>query len=156
MLRNCAEQKCSVFFGRVICTCFAGYKFHGENQKNGVRPYCIDVDECGEDNGGCEHECVNTPGSFQCRCSPGFMADGPYCRPTGQPTAAGSLAAADESGNSTVTTVLLAASIGENGSYCQASCDHVTKMEAKMKRLEEKITARIFFYFNLTINFIYF
>ena len=35
------EQKCSVFFGRVICTCFAGYKFHAENQKNGLRPYCI-------------------------------------------------------------------------------------------------------------------
>ena len=35
------EQKCSVFFGRVICTCFGGYKFHPENQKNGIRPYCI-------------------------------------------------------------------------------------------------------------------
>ena len=35
------EQKCSVFFGRVICTCYAGYKFHADNQKNGIRPYCI-------------------------------------------------------------------------------------------------------------------
>ena len=25
---NLCEQKCSVYFGRVVCTCFSGYKFN--------------------------------------------------------------------------------------------------------------------------------
>lgn len=31
-----------------------------------------DVDECRQRNGGCEHECVNTVGSYECRCRPGY------------------------------------------------------------------------------------
>ncbi|XP_068220454.1 LOW QUALITY PROTEIN: uncharacterized protein [Palaemon carinicauda] len=33
---------------------------------------CIDIDECGADNGGCSHICHNDNGSFQCSCPPGF------------------------------------------------------------------------------------
>jgi hypothetical protein len=40
-LIDLCEQKCSVFFGRVICTCFAGYKFSADNQKAGIKPYCL-------------------------------------------------------------------------------------------------------------------
>lgn len=27
---------------------------------------CVDVDECAEDNGGCEGECSNKPGTYTC------------------------------------------------------------------------------------------
>ena len=36
--------------------------------------YCLthlclpDVNECNSNNGGCEDECVNTPGSYYCEC----------------------------------------------------------------------------------------
>lgn len=29
---------------------------------------CLDVDECLSDNGGCEHTCQNTAGSYHCFC----------------------------------------------------------------------------------------
>lgn len=102
-----------------------------------------DIDECEEDNGNCEQECINTPGSFQCRCGSGFQLreDGRTCQPDSDTSAAASVV----EGNSTVTTQLVVTT-GETGNEtmslrCQASCDHVTKMEQKMKRLEEKITA---------------
>lgn len=32
-----------------------------------------DVDECSRENGGCQHECVNTFGSYICQCHSGFI-----------------------------------------------------------------------------------
>lgn len=32
-----------------------------------------DIDECSTENGGCQHECVNTFGSYSCQCRSGFM-----------------------------------------------------------------------------------
>lgn len=31
-----------------------------------------DKDECAKDNGWCQHECVNTFGSYLCRCRNGY------------------------------------------------------------------------------------
>ena len=31
-----------------------------------------DIDECDKDNGGCQHICTNTLGSFHCSCRNGF------------------------------------------------------------------------------------
>jgi len=31
-----------------------------------------DVDECRDSHGGCEHECVNSQGSYQCVCHEGY------------------------------------------------------------------------------------
>lgn len=33
----------------------------------------IDKDECSKDNGGCQHECINTFGSYVCQCRNGFV-----------------------------------------------------------------------------------
>lgn len=38
---NLCEQKCTVYLQRVICTCFDGYKFSPENQRNGIKPVCV-------------------------------------------------------------------------------------------------------------------
>ena len=77
---NLCEQKCSVYFGRVVCTCFSGYKFNrqkhllassqqqqqqqaqnhqqqGQNQQqpqSGSVQACEDIDECQDNNGDCE------------------------------------------------------------------------------------------------------
>ena len=32
----------------------------------------LDVNECSFNNGGCEHDCHNVPGSVQCRCTGGY------------------------------------------------------------------------------------
>ncbi|XP_026996788.2 bone morphogenetic protein 1-like isoform X2 [Tachysurus fulvidraco] len=34
--------------------------------------FFFDVDECSRENGGCQHQCVNTFGSYSCRCQNGF------------------------------------------------------------------------------------
>ena len=31
-----------------------------------------DINECDKNNGGCEQNCDNTVGSFECSCDPGF------------------------------------------------------------------------------------
>uniref|UniRef100_A0AC35GXM3 Metalloendopeptidase n=1 Tax=Panagrolaimus sp. PS1159 TaxID=55785 RepID=A0AC35GXM3_9BILA len=43
--------------------------------------YFIDFDECSKDNGNCEQICVNTIGSYECRCSNGLTLseDGHSC-----------------------------------------------------------------------------
>ena len=44
-------------------------------------PMCADVDECGSDNGGCQHRCINENGEFHCECFPGYVlaSDGTSC-----------------------------------------------------------------------------
>uniref|UniRef100_A0A8C6JX02 Metalloendopeptidase n=1 Tax=Melopsittacus undulatus TaxID=13146 RepID=A0A8C6JX02_MELUD len=47
--------------------------------------YFSDKDECSKDNGGCQHECVNTFGSYICQCRNGFMLheNGHDCKEAG-------------------------------------------------------------------------
>ena len=42
-----------------------------------------DIDECKDENGGCPHFCVNTPGSYICHCRDGYVTEnnGTVCRP---------------------------------------------------------------------------
>ncbi|VDP12730.1 unnamed protein product [Soboliphyme baturini] len=42
---------------------------------------CLDVDECAQDNGRCQHVCRNTHGSYRCECRSGFYvaSDGFSC-----------------------------------------------------------------------------
>ena len=41
--------------------------------------YCnlfqLDINECSTRNGGCEHVCINSIGSFHCECRPGHVLD---------------------------------------------------------------------------------
>ena len=40
----------------------------------------IDINECDTNNGGCDHNCTNTIGSFECSCSTGYhLCDNVYC-----------------------------------------------------------------------------
>lgn len=59
---RCEDRK-----GDFLCHCFTGWA--------GAR--CEkDVDECGKRNGGCDHECNNTMGSYRCSCRQGYMLVG--------------------------------------------------------------------------------
>ncbi|KAM8873002.1 bone morphogenetic protein 1-like isoform 2-T2 [Synchiropus picturatus] len=51
-------------------------EFKSDNtvSKKGFKAHFFsDMDECSKENGGCQHECVNTFGSYSCQCRSGFM-----------------------------------------------------------------------------------
>lgn len=69
-----ARQEC-VELGGPRCACAEGYeRVDGE---------CVDVDECAKDKHDCPEntECVNTEGSYECKCTKGFFHDGTTCQP---------------------------------------------------------------------------
>ena len=37
--------------------------------------FSTDIDECGTNNGGCEHNCNNTIGAFECYCDSGYRLE---------------------------------------------------------------------------------
>ena len=41
-----------------------------------------DNNECFDDKGNCEHQCINTLGSYECKCNAGYSlsADGKTCQ----------------------------------------------------------------------------
>ena len=45
------------------------------------KKFHLDVDECLENNGGCDQSCVNKPGTFECKCKDGYTlaADAKTC-----------------------------------------------------------------------------
>eukprot|EP00300_Choanocystis_sp_HF-7_P033891 c4632_g1_i1.p1 GENE.c4632_g1_i1~~c4632_g1_i1.p1 ORF type:complete len:1944 (-),score=161.80 c4632_g1_i1:1725-7556(-) len=49
----------------------------------GIEARCVDIDECLTNSGGCDHFCINTPGSYHCACRPGYnlSQDGLSCAP---------------------------------------------------------------------------
>uniref|UniRef100_A0A4W3GN19 Metalloendopeptidase n=1 Tax=Callorhinchus milii TaxID=7868 RepID=A0A4W3GN19_CALMI len=51
-------------------------EFKSDNtvSKKGFKAHFLsDKDECSKDNGGCQHECINTIGSYVCQCRNGFV-----------------------------------------------------------------------------------
>ena len=40
---------------------------------------CLDSNECENDPCNADQECINTYGSFECQCGPGYWAIGPNC-----------------------------------------------------------------------------
>ena len=47
----------------LICITVAYSSFH------------IDIDECNNNNGGCDDICTNNDGSYTCSCDPGYELD---------------------------------------------------------------------------------
>ncbi|XP_065170934.1 collagen and calcium-binding EGF domain-containing protein 1-like isoform X4 [Atheta coriaria] len=127
---NLCEQQCTVYLQRVICTCFDGYKFSAENQRNGVKPFCVDVNECLENNADCEHECINEMGTHRCGCKQGFVLG--------------------EDNRTCIKQEALDVEVGAAGNAselparrdrCYASCDSVSRLHDKLKVLTEKVSA---------------
>uniref|UniRef100_A0A8C3IMF1 Collagen and calcium binding EGF domains 1 n=1 Tax=Chrysemys picta bellii TaxID=8478 RepID=A0A8C3IMF1_CHRPI len=76
------EQQCTDNFGRVLCTCYPGYRYDRERHRNREKPYCLDIDECASSNETlCSQICVNTMGSYRCECHEGYIRedDGRTC-----------------------------------------------------------------------------
>ncbi|KAF7665356.1 hypothetical protein LDENG_00145120 [Lucifuga dentata] len=51
-------------------------EFRSDNtvSKKGFKAHFFsDIDECSKENGGCQHECVNTFGSYSCQCHSSFV-----------------------------------------------------------------------------------
>ncbi len=63
---------------RPRCECHEGFE-PDPSSGGGDASLCIDVDECAEDNGGCDDICVNKPGTFMCGCSRGFQSRHSRC-----------------------------------------------------------------------------
>lgn len=150
--QNFCEQKCSVYFGRVICTCFSGYRFSPEHHKRGLKPVCLDIDECAVQNGNCQHTCVNEPGSFRCECHEGYRLreDNSTCELESE---GGAVASPDQwrvpeggtkdaiSKSGRTAHLVGPSEIHNSGRRCSASCASVGNLENKIKSLEERIIA---------------
>ncbi|CAB3244916.1 unnamed protein product [Arctia plantaginis] len=118
------EQACEVRGEKVWCTCHSGYQFHSDNYRRKTQPYCVDVDECASDNGGCEQHCVNDPGGYHCECSPpSFLArNGKNCER-----------------RVSITIPPEPLPLVRASSRCYAPCDTVTWLSRKVKQLNDQL-----------------
>ncbi|XP_042553036.1 growth arrest-specific protein 6 [Dipodomys spectabilis] len=66
-------EVCQDLMGNFFCKCRSGWE---------GRLCDRDIDECGQENGGCSQACHNKPGSFYCTCHSGFALapDGRTCQ----------------------------------------------------------------------------
>ncbi|XP_078608665.1 uncharacterized protein LOC144880404 [Branchiostoma floridae x Branchiostoma japonicum] len=53
--------------GGYTCSCQDGFIMEQDRSNR-----CSDINECLDNNGGCERSCTNTPGSYQCSCGDGY------------------------------------------------------------------------------------
>ncbi|NXM15839.1 CCBE1 protein, partial [Ploceus nigricollis] len=131
------EQQCTDNFGRVLCTCYPGYRYDRERHRNREKPYCLDIDECAMSNGTlCSQICVNTVGSYRCECHEGYVReeDGRTCTKGDK-----------GSGNCFLSAGLPEKSenVAKPGTCC-ASCKEFhqikqTVLQLKQKRADEKL-----------------
>ena len=71
----CENGQCINTLGSYRCICNKGFK-----PESGTK--CVDVNECLQRPGPCEHECTNSWGSYSCSCPQGYALnnDGKTCR----------------------------------------------------------------------------
>ena len=73
---QCGEHAfCKVENKQGTCVCDSGYKLNNDNVS------CSDINECDNNDGGCNQNCKNTEGGFECSCEEGFTIglDGKTC-----------------------------------------------------------------------------
>ncbi|XP_077996691.1 uncharacterized protein LOC144449999 [Glandiceps talaboti] len=77
-IKTCTEGSCTVQDGEQVCKCNSGFILSDPD----IDDFCEDINECVgvspcSDNG----ICINTPGSYICRCLPGYelLSDGNTC-----------------------------------------------------------------------------
>ncbi|XP_004379329.1 collagen and calcium-binding EGF domain-containing protein 1 [Trichechus manatus latirostris] len=122
------EQQCTDNFGRVLCTCYPGYRYDRERHRKREKPYCLDIDECATSNETlCAHICINTLGSYRCECREGYIQedDGRTCTKGDKyPNDTGP----EEKGKNAV----------QDGTCC-ASCKEFHQMKQTVLQLKQKI-----------------
>ncbi|XP_071450169.1 collagen and calcium-binding EGF domain-containing protein 1-like [Hetaerina americana] len=136
---NLCEQLCTVYLQRIICTCRAGYKFSAENQKKGIRPACIDVNECMDNNGDCSHRCINEQGGYKCECRDGWKLQGDnrtceHIQSVPQPSSTPH----PISGRTDKARVKGEVSALQ---HCSANCDTVSRLRDGVQELQVKVRA---------------
>lgn len=118
------EQQCTDHFGRVVCTCYPGYRYDRERHRNREKPYCLDIDECANNNETmCSQICVNTPGSYRCECQRGF-----YLENDGKSCTRGERATLFEKSDNVM----------KEGT-CSATCEDFHQMKITVLQLKQKI-----------------
>ena len=51
------------------------YTYSNLEDADNSSDFSTDIDECGTNNGGCEHSCNNTIGTFECYCDSGYRLE---------------------------------------------------------------------------------
>ncbi|XP_069758716.1 collagen and calcium-binding EGF domain-containing protein 1-like isoform X2 [Narcine bancroftii] len=118
------EQQCTDNFGRVVCTCYPGYRFDRERHRNRQTPYCLDIDECSVHNSTlCDHKCINTRGSYTCECQEGFYlsVDGKSCL-------------RDFNDSSAIKSEYLM-----NAGACSVTCEEFQQMKQTLVQLKQRL-----------------
>ena len=82
------HHDCKNTVGSHHCLCQSGYILGADNHScegiytsyswinsHIINICCIDVNECSDSNGGCQHNCTNTIGSYYCSCVAGYSLD---------------------------------------------------------------------------------
>ena len=72
---ECMNLYCLCIYSVAIILCAYHYPHSDTN---------VAIDECSSNNGGCDHICTDTAGSFECSCNTGYAltADGLTCMDT--------------------------------------------------------------------------
>ena len=82
------ERSVKVLKHRNVCLLFMLENFLILTEQNSPLPvlsnvlFILDVDECSSRQHGCDNnaQCINTPGTFVCKCNSGFSANGTFCK----------------------------------------------------------------------------
>ncbi|CAG7838551.1 unnamed protein product [Allacma fusca] len=77
------NSSCVVDGDNYRCICDLGYeeRYNYEDENPSATAHCVDIDECQIGTSTCDVTaiCINSPGSHQCQCQPGYSGDGYTC-----------------------------------------------------------------------------
>ncbi|XP_056875700.1 collagen and calcium-binding EGF domain-containing protein 1 isoform X2 [Takifugu flavidus] len=119
------EQQCTDHFGRVVCTCYPGYRYDRERHRSRQKPYCLDIDECADRNmSACSQLCVNSVGSYRCECEKGY-----FLEEDGQTCTKGERVHLFEKSDNVM-----------NAGTCSATCDEFLQIKMSVLQLKQQMT----------------